>query len=170
MNRGQGVLAVYTYADSALETIRKLKAAGYRNLRVFSPFPNHEFEEELKEKESPVRFFTLTGGTIGAICGLGITIITSLDWALRVSAKPIASLPPYMIIVFELTVLLGALATLLGLLINSRLRRNAPLAVYDPRFSEDKFGILGECERDDIRKVEEILKSNWADEVRFEGV
>jgi hypothetical protein len=75
-----------------------------------------------------------------------------------------------MIIVFELTVLLGALSTLLGLLINSRLRRNAPVAVYDPRFSEDKFGVLVECERDDIRRVEEILKSTEADEVRFEGV
>jgi hypothetical protein len=49
MRRDQGVLAVFPYVDSTIGAIRKLKRAGYRNLRVFSPVPNHEIEEELKE-------------------------------------------------------------------------------------------------------------------------
>ena len=170
MKSEQGVLGIFSYVDSTIHTIKKLKKEGYGNLRVFSHFPNHEIEEELKEKESPVRFFTLTGGTLGAICGLGFTVFTSLDWPIMVSAKPIVSLPPYMIIVFELTVLLGALATLTGLLINSRLRRNAPRAMYDPRFSEDRFGILVTCSKENVRKVEEILKSSGAEEIKFEGI
>lgn len=170
MRSEQGVLGVFSYLDSTIETVKRLKSAGYRNLRVFSPFPHHEIEEELKERESIVRFFTLTGGTLGAICGLGFTVLTSLAWPLRTSAKPIVSLPPYMIIVFELTVLLGALATLLGLLINSRLRRNAPLAMYDPRFSEDKFGVMVVCGKEGIKKVEEILRSSGAEEIKFEGI
>jgi molybdopterin-containing oxidoreductase family membrane subunit len=114
-----------------------------------------------------VRFFTLTGGTLGALCGLTFTVLTSLDWALRTSAKPIVSLPPYMVIVFELTVLLGSLATLFGLIVNSRLRRNAPRNMYDPRFSVDKFGVATVCSREDIKKVEEILRFSGAEEVRF---
>lgn len=170
MKKDQGVLAVFSYFDSTIDTITKLRASGYRNLRVFSPFPNHEIEEVTGGSESPVRFFTLTGATLGALCGLAITTYTSLDYAIQVSAKPIVSLPPFMIIVFELTVLFGALATLLGLLINSRLRRNASVAIYDPRFSDDKFGVMVMCEKRDLKKVEEILKSSGADEVRFEGV
>ncbi|MGH7889462.1 MAG: DUF3341 domain-containing protein [Thermodesulfobacteriota bacterium] len=170
MRSEQGVMGIYSYLDSTVETVKNLKKAGYEKLRVFSPFPNHEIEEELKVKESPVRFFTLAGATLGAICGLCFTILTSLDWPIQTSAKPIVSLPPYMIIVFELTVLLGALSTLIGLLINSRLRRNSPMKLYDPRFSDDKFGVLVACSRDDVRKVEEILKSSGAEEVKFEGI
>jgi molybdopterin-containing oxidoreductase family membrane subunit len=168
MKMDQTVVGVFSYIDSTVDAIKRLKEEGYKNLRVFSPFPNHEIEEALKSPESIVRFFTLTGGTLGALCGLTFTILTSLDWAIRTSAKPIVSLPPYMVIVFELTVLLGSLATLFGLLINSRLRRNAPRNMYDPRFSEDKFGVAMVCSREDIKRVEEILKFSGAEEVRFE--
>ena len=170
MVKEQGVFGIFTYIDSTVQAIKKLREAGYKNLRVFSPFPNLEIEEALANRESIVRFFTLTGATLGALCGLTLTILTSLDWPLRTSAKPIVSLPPYMIIVFELTVLLGSLATLLGLLINSRLRRNAPRVMYDARFSEDKFGVAIVCKIEEIRKVEEILKQSGADEVQFEGI
>ncbi len=170
MKKDQVVLGVFSYINSTVDGVKRLRGEGFKNLRVFSPFPNHEIEEALKGSESIVRFFTLTGGTLGALCGLCFTILTSLDWPLRTSAKPILSLPPYMVIVFELTVLLGSLATLFGLLINSRLRQNAPRSMYDPRFSEDKFGVAVVCSKEDITRAEEILKFAGAEEVRFEGV
>jgi molybdopterin-containing oxidoreductase family membrane subunit len=170
MTKGQGVLGIFSYVDSTVEAIRNLKKAGYKDIKAFSPVPNHEIEEELKERESIVRFFTLTGGTLGAICGISFTVLTSLSWPIQTSAKPIVSLPPYMIIVFELTVLLGGLATLLGLLINARLRKNIPFSLYDPRFSEDKFGVLVVCKKGEVRDVEGILKSSGAEEIKFEGI
>jgi Protein of unknown function (DUF3341) len=169
MEMDQSVIGVFSDVHSTVDGIRRLREEGYRGLRVFSPFPNHEIEEALRSRESIVRFFTLTGGTLGALCGLTFTVLTSIDWPLRTSAKPIVSLPPYMVIVFELTVLLGSLATLFGLLINSRLRRNAPMAIYDPRFSEDRFGVVIACSREEMKRVEGILKFSGAEEVRFEG-
>jgi len=170
MKPDQGVIGIFSYVDSTVETIKSLKKAGFRNLRVYSPFPNHEIEEVLDQPESIVRFFTLAGAILGAICGFTFTVLTSLDWPLSVSAKPIVSIPPYIIIVFELTVLFGALATLLGLLVNSRLRRNTPRGLYDPRFSEDKFGVVVACFKHNIPKVEEILKGSGAEEIKFEGI
>jgi len=170
MKPDQGVIGIFSYVDSTVETIKSLKKAGFRNLRVYSPFPNHEIEEVLDQPESIVRFFTLAGAILGAICGFTFTVLTSLDWPLSVSAKPIVSIPPYIIIVFELTVLFGALATLLGLLVNSRLRRNTPRGVYDPRFSVDKFGVVVACFKHNIPKVEEILKGSGAEEIKFEGI
>jgi len=170
MKPDQGVIGIFSYVDSTVETIKSLKKAGFRNLRVYSPLPNHEIEEVLDQPESIVRFFTLAGAILGAICGFTFTVLTSLDWPLSVSAKPIVSIPPYLIIVFELTVLFGALATLLGLLVNSRLRRNTPRGVYDPRFSVDKFGVVVACFKHNIPKVEEILKGSGAEEIKFEGI
>jgi hypothetical protein len=42
--------------------------------------------------------------------------------------------------------------------------------MYDPRFSEDRFGILVACSKENVRKVEEILKSSGAEEIKFEGI
>ncbi|NIS08914.1 MAG: DUF3341 domain-containing protein, partial [Candidatus Dadabacteria bacterium] len=73
MKKNQGVVGVYSYVDLVLEAIRRLKNAGHekKDIRVFSPVPNHEIEDALIENESIVRFFTLTGATLGAICGIG---------------------------------------------------------------------------------------------------
>lgn len=170
MSDKQGVLGIFSYLDATVETVKKLKDAGFNNLRVFSPFPCHEIEEVMDEPESIVRFFTLGGAMLGAACGVGFTVLMSMDWPISVSAKPIVSLPPFMIIIFELTILMGALATLLGLLINSRLRHNAPKSMYDTRFSVDKFGVMITCSKDGVKDVEEILNSQGAEEIKIDGV
>lgn len=167
MKDNQGVLGIFSYVDVTIDTVKKLRRAGFMNLRVFSPLPNHEIEDVMDEPESIVRFFTLFGAMLGAACGVGITVILSTDWPISVSAKPIVSLPPYTVIIFELTILIGALSTLLGLLINSRLRKNAPLSMYDPRFSVDKFGVMVQCDKENIKEVETILSSQGAEEIKF---
>ena len=170
MSDKQGVLGIFSYVDVTIETVKKLRDAGFNNLRVFSPVPNHEIEEVMDEPESIVRFFTLGGAMLGAACGVGFTVLMSSDWPISVSAKPIVSLPPFMVIIFELTILMGALATLLGLLINSRLRRNVPITMYDTRFSEDKFGVMITCEKENVKDAEEILTSQGAEDIKFDGV
>ncbi len=170
MKSDQGVLAVYSYLDSVVEAVKDLRNNGYEQLRVFSPIPSHEIEHLMDEPESPVRFFTLFGGLLGATCGFGFTVLTSMDWPISVSAKPIVSIPPYMVIVFELTILFGALATLLGLLFNSFVRKRSPVTMYDPRFTDDKFGIMVVCDKENLNNVESILKSSGAEEVKFDSV
>lgn len=164
----QGVLGIYSYVDSVLDAIHKLKREGFKDMKVFSPAPNHEIEHAIDLPESPIRFFTLFGGLFGATCGFAFTILTSLDYPIAVSAKPIVSIPPYMVIVFELTILFGALSTFLGLIINSLLRNRAPVTLYDERFTDDKFGVMVVCPRENMSKVEEILNSTGAEEVKFD--
>lgn len=166
----QGVLGIFSYVDLTVNAVRKLKEEGFKTIRVFSPVPNHEIEEVMDEPESIVRFFTLFGAMLGASCGVGFTVLTSMDWPLPVSAKPIVSIPPFIVIIFELTILMGSLSTLLGLLINSRLRRNAPVNMYDPRFSEDKFGIMVACDKGNVEKVQDILNSQGAEEIKVDGI
>jgi len=170
MSDKQGVLGIFTYLDVTIETVKKLRDAGFKNLRVFSPFPNHEIEEVMDEPESVVRFFTLFGAMLGAACGVGFTVLMSSDWPISVSAKPIVSLPPFMVIIFELTILMGALSTLVGLLVNSRLRKNAPRTMYDTRFSEDKFGIMITCSKEGVKDAEEILTSQGAEDIKFDSI
>ena len=173
MNKNnQNILGIYTYVDVLVDAIKKLRAEGFENLRVFSPVPNHEIEDALDTGKEPskVKYFTFCGAILGALVGVCFTVLTSLDWPIVTSAKPIVSIPPYMIIIFECMILIGGLSTFLGLLINSRLRKDTPPELYDERFSDNKFGILVNCNSDDLEKIENILRDFGTDEVQVNGV
>jgi len=109
--RKPGLLASFIHVDAAADAIRALRARGIRDLVVYSAAPNHEIEEALDHRVSPVRLFTLIGGLTGCAAGFGMTLWMSHDWPVVVGGKPIGSIPPYVVIAFELTILLGALST-----------------------------------------------------------
>jgi hypothetical protein len=78
----------------------------------------------------------------GAATGFAMPTWMSLDWPLMTGGKPIMSLPAWVIIAFELTILFGALSTVAGLFIMARLPQRRIMQVYDPSFSSDRFGVL----------------------------
>jgi hypothetical protein len=139
--RAEGVLATYAELDSAVEAIEQLRKAGLKNITAFTPMPSHDIEHALHSPISSVRVFTLVGGLTGAATGFALPTWTSLDWPLVTGGKPIISIPPMLIIAFELTILFGALSTVAGLFLNARLPRARARVVYDPDFSQGHFGI-----------------------------
>jgi hypothetical protein len=166
--RQSGVLAAFVHIDAAVDAIRALRAMGLRNLVVYSPSPNHEIEEALSHRVSPVRLFTLIGGLSGCAAGFCMTIWMSYDWPVLVGGKPIASIPPYVVIAFELTILLGALITVAAVALFSVLLDKKGVA-YDPRFSDDQVGIFVAVKPEERGSVEQLLQSAGAVEVRYEG-
>ena len=166
--RMPGILASFVHIDAAVDAIRALRARGHRNLVVYSPAPNHELEEALNHRVSPVRLFTLIGGLTGCAAGFGMTIWMSYDWPVLVGGKPIASIPPYVVIAFELTILMGALSTVAAVALFSVLMGKRGVA-YDPRFSDDQIGIFVPAGADEGGRVENLLRSAGAVEVRHEA-
>jgi ActD protein len=162
-----GVLAAFVHVDAAADAIRALRAKGHRDLVVYSAAPNHEIEEALQHGVSPVRLFTLMGGLTGCAAGFGMTIWMSYDWPLLVGGKTIASIPPYVVIGFELTILLGALSTVAAVALFSVLFGKRGVA-YDPRFSDDRIGIFVPVGLEQVTPVEQLLKAAGAVEVRRE--
>jgi Alternative complex III, ActD subunit len=160
-----GVLAAFQHIDAACDAITALRAQGRKDFTVYSAAPNHELEYALGVENSPVRVFTLIGGVTGVCAGLGMTFWMSLDWPLLVGGKPIATVPPYVVFMFELMVLLGALATVVGLVIMSLTRPTTGLA-YDPSFSDDRIGIFVPCGSGDAPVVEQLLREAGSVEVR----
>jgi Protein of unknown function (DUF3341) len=163
-----GILASFGHIDAAVDAIRGLRAMGHRNLVVYSPAPNHEIEEALSHRVSPVRLFTLIGGLTGCAAGFAMTIWMSYDWPVLVGGKPIASIPPYVVIGFELTILLGALSTVTAVALFAVLMGKRGIA-YDPRFSDDQIGIFVPTTADQATPVENLLRSAGAVEVRHES-
>jgi hypothetical protein len=162
-----GLLASFAHIDAAVEAIRALRAMGLRDLVVYSPAPNHELEEALNYRVSPVRLFTLIGGLTGCAAGFAMTIWMSNDWPVLLGGKPIASIPPYVVIAFELTILLGALSTVAAVAVFSVLMGKRGIA-YDPGFSDDQIGIFVPADPDQRGRVENLLRSAGAVGVRHE--
>jgi len=162
-----GVLGVFQYLDATLDAIKKLRAAGHTDFTVYAPIPRHEIEDALGQAVSPVRMFTLIGGIAGCAIGAWLTLWMSADWPIVVGGKPVGSIPPYVVIMFEMTILFGALSTILGIAFNALFAaRRLGTVAYDPRFTNDKFGIFVPSEPARAGQVESLLRGAGAEEVR----
>ncbi len=170
MSRTVGLLASFEYVDSVVNAIGELRAAGLKKITAYTPYPEHQIEEALQYGQSPVRVWALAGGLCGAAGGFAFTAFTSMDWPLVTGGKPILSIPAYFIIAFEMMVLFGALSTVIGLFINSRLPYMKPMVVYDPEFSAGKFGVYVTVAADRLDQARGILNAQDPAELREDPV
>jgi len=163
------VKSVYAHLDCLVDAIDSLKKAGVRDFIVTAPLPRHEIEELIYEgRPSPVRWFTLGGAIFGGMFGFALCSFTHLNWGMIIPAgKPLVSIPAFLVITFESTVLWGCLSTLMGMMIFCRLPANdLQVEAQDPRFSDDVFGlVVNNLGRKQAVKVTEILGENGAIEV-----
>jgi hypothetical protein len=133
--------------------------------------PVHEIEEVV-ERDRPVsrvRIFTLLGGLVGLASGWILTSWSSLKWGLIVGGKTPMGLPvspPYVVIMFELMILFGGIATLIGMVSLGRLPQLRTSPSYDVRFTNDRFGVAVHCATERAASVREILRGAGAEEVR----
>lgn len=166
----QGIVAIFSYLDDLTDTIKKIKGKPeYAGHECFTPTSYHEIEHAYGFKSSPLRFLTLCGGLTGVCLGFTLALITDYDYPLVVGGKTpgLYSIPAYVVIGFELTILLGALCTILGMLIFCKIP-NLSNSVLDERFTDDKFGIFvpGADPESDQAK---FLRECGAEEVKIVG-
>jgi hypothetical protein len=160
-----GVLGVFAHLDTASDAIRRLKKEGHP-VTVYSPTPRHELEEALEAPESAVRIFTLMGAFTGAAAGAALAIWASLSWPLITGGKEIVALPAFSVIIFEVTILFGALSTVAGLFLTGRLPRiGRPEALYHPSFSAGRFGVFAHVGSDRFDAVGNIMRESGSEEV-----
>jgi len=158
------VVGVFTFVDDIVNAIKEVKGASL-DYRVYGPVPQHDIEHATYDGKSSVRFFTSIGALTGLAAGFTLATWTALDYPLRVSAKEVASIPGFVVVGYECTILFGGLATLLGLFHLCKIPWLFRRAGYDPRFSNDKFGLVVGCSANDAERIGETLKKAGADEV-----
>lgn len=162
------VLGIFAHVDTVVRAIRELRGQGFTEFTVYSPVPVEEIEAVLEAGRpvSPVRLFTLIGGLTGTFTGFALTIWSALKWGLVTGGKPVVSIPPFVIIAFELTILFGGLSTLLAILVLGRLPAPRRSPAYDPRFTVDRFGIAVACPAERAEAAGRCLRQAGAEEVR----
>ncbi len=164
------LVGVFDTPGPVAAAAKRLKGRGFQDLEIYAPAAFPELDDVILEKPSGVRVWTLVGGLLGVVTGYSMAIWMSLDWPIVVGGKPFASIPPYTIIGFELTILFGGIATLLGLLVVGGLpygQFGVTDKAYDKRFSAEEFGLVVECRDRDVPEVDALLRAHEAKEVNL---
>ncbi len=169
MSTGQHLVGVYSYVDTTMDGIRKLKSSGVRDYTVHMPTYIEELAEEIDQDSSPVKWVTLVGALVGFASAILMTGWMSWDWPVRISMKPVMSWPAYTVIMFELTVLLGGIANLLALFGFAKLPGLGLGPGFDPRFTDDKFGIVVPVDDSSAEQVRKLLDESGAEEIEHVG-
>ena len=161
----ESLIGLYRYEEDFLDVAGKLKAMSVPGLSVMTPIPMHDVEKTLGIGKSPVRYFSLTGAILGAISGFALAAGTALVFLLPTSGRAIIPIPPYLVITYEMTILFGVLATLLGFHVVSGLPawEEAP---YTPEVNVDRFAVVVPSDSPDLSRIESIMREGGADEIK----
>ncbi len=168
-----GVIGLFKYLDDTCDAMDQINLRkDCKGYEVLAPASYHELVEraETKYGVSQVRWFTLVGALTGVSSGFGMCLWMDYDWPIVVGGKlaGIYSLPAYFIFGFELMVLLGAIATILGMLVMGRLP-NPRETFLDSRITDDHFAIFlpnASLESESVN----VLKKNGACDVKLVSV
>jgi hypothetical protein len=151
-----------------LDALRICRERGIEVDDVVSPYPIHGLDEALGLRRTRLPWATLTGGVVGVSCGLWLQYWTSAaNWPIDVGGKPFDSLPAFVPVAFELTVLCAGLCTVFGLLARCGLRPGARVRAERPRTSDDRIALVL-AQRDashDPRELRQVLIESGALEV-----
>ena len=165
------IIGSYKFVDDTRQAIKSLREAGFEDVELFSPLPNHDLEDEMYEgkKRSPVRRCTLLGALTGCFGAFLFTSWMSIDYPIRTSAKSLVSIPAFVIIAFECTILLGAISTLIGMGGFSRIPNIFQNPTHRPNFTNNMFGLAVKVSRDKADEVEEIFKATNAEKTEVQS-
>ncbi|MHB8735114.1 MAG: DUF3341 domain-containing protein [Terriglobales bacterium] len=130
-----GLMAEFTGPQPLVHAAEHAYQAGYRKLDAYSPFPIEEAMEAIGAHHTRMPLIVLLGAITGGLSGYLLQYwINVIDYPLNIGGRPLLSWPAFIIVTFELTILGGAIAAVVGMLLANGL----PLP-YHPVFNVPRF-------------------------------
>ena len=134
---GYGVLAEFASADALLAATHQAREAGYRHLEAYSPFPIEGLAEATGLRRNWVPPIVLAGAVAGGVGGYFMQWYSAvISYPLNAGGKPLHSWPEFIPVTFELTILVAALAGVIGMLALNGLPR-----LHHPLFNVREFDL-----------------------------
>lgn len=176
-----GLMAEFTTPATLVHAAERVRDAGYKWWDCHTPFPVHGLDKAMGIRATilpVIVFFCGMAGTLIALAMQILTNATGIDmsafwlhgYPFMISGKPFISLPAFIPVTFELTVLLSALGTVACVLVLNGLPR-----LYHPLFksmkfaraTDDRFFIVIEARDPKFSRTrtEEFLKSLQPDSI-----
>ena len=130
-----GLLAEFETVAALITAAERVRAAGFTRFDAHAPVPVHGIDEAMDIRMSKLPWVVAAGGLIGATAGLLMQWwMNAHDYPFMISGKPLFALPASIPITFELTVLLGSIGAVIGLIVVTGFPR-----LYHPLFTSERF-------------------------------
>ena len=162
------VVGIFTDEDVLLDAVGNVREKGVKIEEVYSPFPVHGLDEALGYRRSRLPIAAFLFGITGTCLALFTQIwMLGYDWPMIIGGKNHASLPPFIPVTFEFTVLCSAFGMGITFLIVSDMKPYKWPRQFDNRSTDDKHVMAIDLATNKLSKHEltQLLKDNGATEV-----
>jgi len=124
-----------------LDATKAARKAGLKVVDVYTPYAVHGLDEAMGLKPSKLTWVCFLAGLSGGSGMLALMLYTSVvAWPLNVGGKPFASVPAFIPVTFEATVLCAALVTVFAFFVRSKLYPGKCVVPLE-RVTDDRFAL-----------------------------
>lgn len=168
------LMGVYSDDHDALHATEHIIAEGVKVDDVLSPFPIHGIDDVIGNKESNLHYAGFMFGMTGLLLMISfITWISTVDYPTIYGGKPYFSLPSYVPIVFEFTVLLAAVGMVITFFVRNGLNPFNKNIILDERITDHKFVMLFDITKkssEEVDNIKALLTKEGAEEINTKTV
>lgn len=165
------LFGLYDDEQDLLKAVKKAKDAHLEILDVYSPFPVHGLDPILGLEESRLHIAGFVYGLIGTLTAfLGMTWIFTKDWPIVFGGKPYWSVPAFIPITFELTVLFASIGMVVSFYTVCGLGPGVTNPYLDNRITDDKFCIAFDKSEVSVSEVESFLNATGASVIKSKTI
>jgi len=140
MASSTALYGLYAEPSAAQRAFTELRRAGVpeKEITVISAEPFEAFEFSHRDHSLLLFRLAALGGLGGFILSVLLVTGTSNAWPINVGGMPVVAWWPFLVIIFEMTMLSAILTTVVALLVTARLPSRGK-SLYDPEVSDGKI-------------------------------
>jgi len=163
-------VAAYDDEEVLFPAVKAVRKSGYKLHEVYTPFAVHGLDVVVGHKESDLHIAGFIYGITGTATALGfMSWIFTGDWPINFGGKPHFSLPAFIPITFELTVLFSAVGMVLTFCYLNQIMPGVKKHVFHKRQTDDLFAMVIEMTGDTTdQEILDYLKTTGAVETKVE--
>ncbi len=165
---------LYNDEEDLKSAVKAANAAHLDIMDVYTPFPVHGLDPILGLKESRLHYLGFIYGAIGASFGfLAMSWIFTRDWPVMFGGKPYWSVPAFIPITFEVTVLFASVGMVVTFYTICGMAPGVTNPTLDDRITDDKFCIAFQtngASEAEVDRLKSFLSSTGASEVNSKTI
>lgn len=160
---------LYNDEEDLKAAVAEARDAHLDIMDVYTPFPVHGLDPILGLKESRLHILGFIYGATGALFGfLVMTWVFTRDWPIIFGGKPYWSVPAFIPITFEMTVLFAAWGMTITFYTICGLWPGVKAKTLDNRITDDKFCLafdVTDADNSSVEKLKQFFSKSGAAEV-----
>lgn len=148
------LVAVFADPDAAARALGRLRDGGVTTARIASPAPYPAVHQT--GQPGPWRvlgWIALVGGIVGLACAIALEVTTSRSLDQIVGGKPVVSWTAFGVVMFEMTMLLAGISTLVSLVVLAAIARRGVARRARDAVSSERIAVVVPIAGDDAQRA-----------------